>query len=228
MTPSDKMETQIKNKKLNLACGRDYKKGWINTDILKDESRGVKPDIVFDLQYFPWPIKSNSCEYVLLSHYLEHLPHLIETDVGKQDALVRTMKEVHRILKPGGTREIRVPDPANILSYFNTPTHYRLITEGVIEAFTHGPGEGQPITFDSSFWFELIENQTKIQMIDVMIEKAISKRYLLLSSILRALYNCNASLAEKLFSILYHVRSIIARKDIRKELIIKLQKPGDT
>jgi SAM-dependent methyltransferase len=215
------------SKKLNLACGYDYKQGWINIDIFYDESRGVKPDIILDLQSFPWPIKSDSCEYVLLSHYLEHLPHLIETDIGKQDALVRTMKEVHRILKPRGIVEIRVPDPANIISYFNTPTHYRLITKGVIEAFTRGPGEPQPITFDSSFWFKLIEDQKKIKMIDVMFENAISKRSLS-TLILKILYDYNASLVEKLFGMLYHVRSIIARKDVRKELIIKLKKPGDT
>ena len=226
MMRGNKMEMETKTKKLNLACGRDYKKGWVNIDVFKDENRGVKPDIILDLQRFPWSIKSDSCEYILLSHYLEHLPHLIETDARKQDALVETMKEVHRILKHRGIVEIRVPDPTNIISYFNTPTHYRLITEGVIRAFVHGLEGNQPITFDASFRFEMIEKSTRIQMIDKMLEKAISKSSLL-RSILKVLYNYNASFAKKLFSVLYYARSIIAKKEVRKELIIKLQKPGD-
>jgi len=216
-----KSEIMLKERKLNLACGRDYKDGWINVDVLDDESRRVKPDLVLDLLVFPWSIRSNYYEYVLLSHYIEHLPHLIEAEGKKQDALVRTMKEVHRILVPGGIVEIRVPDCSDIISYFNTPTHYRIITEGVIKAFTHEIDK--PITFDSSFRFDLIESKKQIQTIDAMIKKVIS-RTSLCGFIIRFVYNHNVSLSEKLYSILLHIRFAVRGKRVKKELIIKLKK----
>jgi predicted SAM-dependent methyltransferase len=47
------------------------------------------------------PLPSESADYVYSSHFLEHLPK----DVGE-----RLIHEAHRILKPGGTLRICVPD----------------------------------------------------------------------------------------------------------------------
>lgn len=83
-----------KLKKLNLGCGEHKKGGYVNIDwqVL------AKPDVVHDLNVFPYPFPDNSFDLVEAFHVLEHLdkPFLI-------------MKELHRILKPGGTLHIKVP-----------------------------------------------------------------------------------------------------------------------
>lgn len=84
---------RMKSKKLNLGCGSDYRQGWINLDAWG------KCDVKHDLRKLPLPFKSNTFEHIFSSHTLEHIE-------GKLTGL---MIELHRILKPGGTLEIRVP-----------------------------------------------------------------------------------------------------------------------
>ena len=57
-------------KKLNLGCGDDHKKGWINCDIRKE----VNPDVVVDLTK-KLRFKDNSIDEVLMKHVLEHIPN---------------------------------------------------------------------------------------------------------------------------------------------------------
>lgn len=104
-------------RKLNLACGRDYRPGWLNVDMRDDSNRRLKPDIVLDLLRFPWPLKTESYDHVLCSHYIEHLPQTVTIDGNQTDALVATMAEIQRILVPDGTVEIRVPDCRDITTY---------------------------------------------------------------------------------------------------------------
>jgi predicted SAM-dependent methyltransferase len=58
-------------------------------------------DIVHDLRKFPWPFKDNSAEEIIASHIIEHLPL-------KEGWLF--LKECYRILQPGGSIYIAVPD----------------------------------------------------------------------------------------------------------------------
>ena len=85
--------------KLNLGCGTDIRKGYVNVD---DGSMwaDILPDglMINDLNNFPWPFKSNSVDEVLMWHVLEHLPNT---------AMV--LKEVKRILKHGGKFWGQVP-----------------------------------------------------------------------------------------------------------------------
>ena len=82
-------------KKLNLGCGPDIRKGWINTDQFK--RKGV--DAIFDLNKTPYPFKDNSIDEIYASHILEHLDIPVH----------KFMKEIHRILKPAGKITIKVP-----------------------------------------------------------------------------------------------------------------------
>ena len=93
--------------KLNLGCSMFQKKGFINLDI--DEERN--PDVVHDLNKFPYPFPQDSFSRIEADHVLEHLQNPFEA-----------MKELHRILKPKGILIIRVP---HFSRGFTHPDHKR-------------------------------------------------------------------------------------------------------
>lgn len=59
-----------------------------------------------DWEVFPWPFEDNQFDEIELINVLEHLSDTI-----------KTMEELHRISKPGGTVTIRVP-------FWNSPDMY--------------------------------------------------------------------------------------------------------
>ena len=81
-------------KKLNLGCGEDYKEGYVNIDFHSH----IKIDKVHDLNQFPYPFDDNEFDFIEASHVLEHL-----------DRPFVVMQELHRIIKPGGTLNVKVP-----------------------------------------------------------------------------------------------------------------------
>ena len=81
--------------KLNLGCGRDIRKGYINIDKIKI-CEGV--DEVINFNEFPYPYKNNSIDEILAFGLIEHLK-----DYEK------SFKEFTRILKPSGFLHIKVP-----------------------------------------------------------------------------------------------------------------------
>jgi len=96
-------------KKLNLACGKDYKKGFINLDI--DEE--CKPDIVASVLKLPF--ENNSIEYINCDHLVEHfLP---------EDAEL-FFSEVYRVLKKGCKASMKVDKDWNKKKLMKKdPTH---------------------------------------------------------------------------------------------------------
>jgi SAM-dependent methyltransferase len=107
-------------KKLNLGCGNDIKKDFVNMDILKFP--GVQ--IVHNLNKYPYPFKDNTFDLVLASHVLEHL-----------DDLVAAMAELKRISKPGARIIIAGPHFSCGLAY-RDPTHKRVFSYFTFEYFT--------------------------------------------------------------------------------------------
>ncbi|PIN94835.1 hypothetical protein COU61_00235 [Candidatus Pacearchaeota archaeon CG10_big_fil_rev_8_21_14_0_10_35_13] len=98
-------------KKLNLGSGKDYKKGeeWTNLDYNND----YKTDVNHDLDKYSYPFKDEEFDYVYCSHILEHVKDLF-----------KTLREIERIIKPGGKFHIRVPHFSNGNGY-NDLTHRR-------------------------------------------------------------------------------------------------------
>jgi len=82
------------NLKLNLGCGKDIKKGYLNLDF--EKLPGV--DKIYDLNKIPYPFKKNSFKEILMRNILEHLNNPYEI-----------MNEIWRISKPNATIKIRVP-----------------------------------------------------------------------------------------------------------------------
>lgn len=101
---SKRNDTRIK---LNLGCGRDHRAGWVNIDALAE----LKPDLVHDLSQ-PLPFANGSVNEVLAQDILEHFT--------KED-LIGVVSEIGRVLKPGGTLTVRVP---NIDAIFEQLANY--------------------------------------------------------------------------------------------------------
>ena len=108
-TGGGKMVEDAKKVRLNLGCGFAKKIGWVNVDAFDN----CKPDVKWDLNKFPYPFKDEEIDYIYCSHILEHV-----------EDLFKTIKELERILKPGGVLHIRVPHFSNGNGY-NDLTHKR-------------------------------------------------------------------------------------------------------
>ncbi len=80
--------------KLNLGCGEDKKNEFTNIDW----NKLTNPDVLHNLNQVPYPFEDNTFDEILASHILEHL-----------DKPFEIMKELHRILKPGGKLIVKVP-----------------------------------------------------------------------------------------------------------------------
>ena len=106
-------------KKLNLGCGKNILKGYVNLDI--SPYPGV--DVLHDLNKFPYPFEDNTFDYVYSEHTIEHL-----------DNLEKTIKELHRICKPMAILHIRVPHFSCGINY-RDPTHKRLFSYFTFDYF---------------------------------------------------------------------------------------------
>jgi SAM-dependent methyltransferase len=80
--------------KLNLGCGQYPKEGFLNIDV----DPNSKADKIVDFNRLSQDLPNNHFELVEADHFLEHL-----------DDPMKIMKEIHRILKPGGILHMRVP-----------------------------------------------------------------------------------------------------------------------
>lgn len=104
-------------KALDVGCGDRKLPGAIGIDRLALPA----VDIVHDLNLFPWPVESASYDLVFANHFLEHV-----TDV------LKTLEEVHRILKPGGRFVTQVPYFRSV-DAFGDPTHAHFFTSATLD-----------------------------------------------------------------------------------------------
>lgn len=94
--------------KLNLGCGHDYKKGWVNVDCDKN----YRFDKYVNLNNLPWDLPSDAYKYILCFHILEHL----------EIPFPEIIKELNRISKNNAIIEIKAPFFLST-KYFADPTH---------------------------------------------------------------------------------------------------------
>lgn len=106
--------------KLNLGCGKDYRKGYINID----NNKNFKTDKIFDLNQLPYPFEDDSVDEIIANEILEHL-----------DDVVKVMREIWRICKNNAIIKIKVPY-YKWRGAFWDPTHKHFFTEETFYYFT--------------------------------------------------------------------------------------------
>ena len=123
-------------KKLNLGCGNNLKKGWINLDYNPQYS----PEVIHNLDKFPYPFKNQEFDVIYCSHILEHV-----------EDFFKTMEELFRILKREGVLHIRVPHFSNGMGYSDL-THKRFFGWNTFEYYIKG-------YYNKEFGFKIIEQR---------------------------------------------------------------------
>lgn len=118
MKSSKKLKTEIieKSIRLNLGCGTgrtnergEPLEGYTHIDISKD----CNPDIVMDINKYPWPFKDESVNEAFCSHFLEHLDGMER---------IKFFNELYRVMKPNAVIKIITPAPFTH-RYMQDPTH---------------------------------------------------------------------------------------------------------
>ena len=130
--------TASEGPRLNLGCGTDIREGWINLDA-SHQIPGV--DVVHDLEVRPFPFADEAVSFILAQDVLEHM-----TDA------VATLRELHRILRPGGRVRIRVPHFTSRNNFID-PTHHRQFSIEWFDFFVQGTARKleRPYYFDFTF-----------------------------------------------------------------------------
>jgi len=105
----DDLRFPDETRRLQLGAGINVLHGWLNTD-LEPGSGAVG---LLDATK-PFPFEDQVLDYVFSEHHLEHLTH-------PEGAF--TLRECHRVLKPGGRIRIATPDLGVLLGlYGGTPS----------------------------------------------------------------------------------------------------------
>ena len=136
MKSSDKKEG--KKKRLDIGCGNSKMPDCTYLDV----DPQAHPDILHDLNKFPYPIADNSFDEVFAKHIIEHL-----------NDPIKFMAEMTRILKPGGTIFIATPHFSCRVAY-SEPQHKLFYSYFMFPSITQGlPLKvlEQKITFYKSF-----------------------------------------------------------------------------
>jgi predicted SAM-dependent methyltransferase len=87
--------------RLQLGTGPGRLAGWLNSDV-------VTGDVYLDIGR-RLPIPDNTFAFVFTEHVIEHIP---------ETAGERLLRELHRILKPGGVARITTPDLRKIIALY--------------------------------------------------------------------------------------------------------------
>jgi len=108
-------------RKLSLGCGRDIRPDHVNLDLVSAD--GV--DVVHDLNVVPLPFEDGRFEEIRCDSILEHVEY------------VKLLRDIHRIMAPGGRLLVQVPHFSSPSAYEN-PQHIRYFTSQTLGYFVQG------------------------------------------------------------------------------------------
>lgn len=115
-----KNNNRSKKVAVNLGAGKIRIPNTINVDLV--DIPGYT-DVVHDLDVTPYPFKTGSVDEIHLYHVLEHLHDPI-----------KKLEEMHRVLKPGGVINLRVPHFSSA-GAFTDITHIRPFAYASFDCF---------------------------------------------------------------------------------------------
>ena len=145
-------------KKLNLGAGDKRINGFLNIDKFDT----FNPDIVHDLEEFPYPFNENEIDEIKLIHVLEH--------IGKDpDTYISIIKELYRICINGALIHIIVPHPRHD-DFLSDPTHVRAVTTTGLTLFDRERNElliekgaaNTPLAIIHNVNFKIIKNEISL------------------------------------------------------------------
>jgi len=127
--------------RLNLGCGTNKLDGFWNVDAYGN------PDQHWDLEVLPYPWADNCADEIVMNHVLEHID-------GWWDAFC----ECARVLKPGGSLYINVPDASSdsAMTYRDHLTVFSPLSFHGIVGYSSG----------TNTWAESIEQTVPLRMVD--------------------------------------------------------------
>ena len=143
--------------RLNLGSGQNPQGGYLNVD------KHGTPDLVCDLESFPWPWPDNSVSEILLNHVLEHLGAASDTFIG-------IMKEMYRVCEHGAMIQIAVPHPRHD-NFISDPTHVRPVVPMTLMLFSkknnlewqNAKAANSPLALHHGVDFDLIDTTFVIE-----------------------------------------------------------------
>lgn len=93
---------------VNVGCGPHGLEGWVNVDCFPEEGVTCVRDCRTAL-----PLPTGSARGIFTEHFLEHLDYYEQAP--------RFLRDCRRVLEPGGTLRVIVPDGAKYLRAYNEP-----------------------------------------------------------------------------------------------------------
>ena len=121
--------------KLNIGAGNFPMEGegWKNHDLTKHRP---EIDIAFNLNEFPYPLKSNKYDFIRMHDVMEHL-----------DNTIAVMNELWRILKPNCELELKVCGMNNPNRYKDVTHMGRFFDVGSFDLFDESTERGKELSY---------------------------------------------------------------------------------
>jgi predicted SAM-dependent methyltransferase len=108
-------------RRLNWGCGTEPDPGWINSDVKDGPGIDISCDALDGL-----PLADDSIDYCVSVHALPEIPY---------PDLVPVLRELRRVLKPGGTLRLCLPDlQRGIRAYESGDADYFKVRPGEVES----------------------------------------------------------------------------------------------
>ena len=132
---------------LHLGAGRSPLSGAVTVDIVPETG----PDVLCDLNEFPWPFAEDTFDAVVAISILEHLRDFLGT-----------MAEIHRISKSGAVTSILVPHFSSA-SAFVDPSHQQLLSARSCDYFVLGTALESEYGHYVPYRFDLVVRYVHLQ-----------------------------------------------------------------